>query len=228
VAQRAEANIKVVVKYWANLSEKLWLFLLGTIRDKIPVETLLRQFIDETQEIEVTRVEKTLNTVAKPLDSLPINTNPMNPNPIESLELPNQSMNQGSISPMNQGSMTSMNQGSMTSMNQGSMTSMNQGSMTSMNQGSMTSMNPSMNQMNFTQNNSNFNQPKQFDSILSNSMNFDEPQHVDSRRQSISFNPEPSILEIEPREINSEKLDGISFEDLDSSSAPVSLDFEEL
>ena len=32
----AEPNIKAVVKYWANLSEKLWLFLLGIIRDKIP------------------------------------------------------------------------------------------------------------------------------------------------------------------------------------------------
>ena len=49
---------------------------------------------------------------------------------------------------------------------------------------------------------------------------------IDSRRQSISFNPEPSILEIEPREIESDKLDGISFEDLDSN--PVNLDFEEL
>jgi hypothetical protein len=43
--------------------------IMNTIRDKIPVETLLRQFIDETQEIEVTRVEKTLNTTAKPLES---------------------------------------------------------------------------------------------------------------------------------------------------------------
>ena len=56
-----------------------------------------------------------------------------------------------------------------------------------------------------------------------NSINFDEP-----RRSSIKFNPEPSILEIEPREIDSEiKLDGISFEDLDNT-APVSLEFEEL
>ena len=36
MAQRAEPNIKAVVNYWANLSEKLWLFLLGIIRDKIP------------------------------------------------------------------------------------------------------------------------------------------------------------------------------------------------
>ena len=36
VAQMAEPNIKAVVKYWANLSEKPWLFLLGIIRDKIP------------------------------------------------------------------------------------------------------------------------------------------------------------------------------------------------
>jgi hypothetical protein len=47
--------------------------IMNTIRDKIPVETLLRQFIDETQEIEVTRVEKTLNTTAKPLE--PDNSN---------------------------------------------------------------------------------------------------------------------------------------------------------
>ena len=39
--------------------------IMNTIRDKIPVETILRQFIDETQEIEVTKVEKVVNT--KPL-----------------------------------------------------------------------------------------------------------------------------------------------------------------
>jgi hypothetical protein len=32
--------------------------IMNTIRDKIPVETILRQFIDETQEVEVTKVEK--------------------------------------------------------------------------------------------------------------------------------------------------------------------------
>jgi hypothetical protein len=32
--------------------------IMNTIRDKIPVETILRQFIDETQEIEVSKVEK--------------------------------------------------------------------------------------------------------------------------------------------------------------------------
>jgi hypothetical protein len=39
--------------------------IMNTIRDKIPVETILRQFIDETQEVEVTKVEKLLET--KPL-----------------------------------------------------------------------------------------------------------------------------------------------------------------
>jgi hypothetical protein len=83
------------------------------------------------------------------------------------------------------------------------------------------SMNPSMNSS-MNQTNSNFNQPNQFDPI--NSVNFNEQS--DSRKASISFNPEPSILEIEPREMESEKLDGISFEDLDST--PVNLEFEEL
>jgi len=51
--------------------------IMNTIRDKIPVETLLRQFIDETQEIEVVREEKVLNT-ASPLQELeiPIETKP--------------------------------------------------------------------------------------------------------------------------------------------------------
>jgi hypothetical protein len=116
-------------------------------------------------------------------------------------------MNQ--MSPMN-----SMNQMSpMNSMNQMSpMNSMNQ--MNPMNP--MNSMSP-MNQSNLNQDsNTPFDRPSSFDS-----------RSFDSRKQSISFNPEPSILEIEPREVNSDiKLDGISFEDLDS--APVNLDFEEL
>jgi hypothetical protein len=40
--------------------------IMNTIRDKIPVETILRQFIDETQEVEVSKVEKVLET--KPLE----------------------------------------------------------------------------------------------------------------------------------------------------------------
>lgn len=179
--------------------------IMNTIRDKIPVETLLRQFIDETQEIEVTRVEKTLNTVAKPLDTIPINPNPMNPinqtpmnsiNHIESLEMP---------TPMNQINLNS-----------------------NFNQTPISPISP-MNQspMNFNQINTNFNQSN-FESNdplpKINSPIFDSSS-IDSRRQSISFNPEPSILEIEPREME-DKLDGISFEDLDSN--PVNLDFEEL
>ena len=39
--------------------------IMNTIRDKIPVETILRQFIDETQEVEVTKIEKLVET--KPL-----------------------------------------------------------------------------------------------------------------------------------------------------------------
>jgi len=40
--------------------------IMNTIRDRIPVEMLLRQFIDETQEVEVTKVEKLIET--KPLE----------------------------------------------------------------------------------------------------------------------------------------------------------------
>uniref|UniRef100_A0A6C0D1F6 Uncharacterized protein n=1 Tax=viral metagenome TaxID=1070528 RepID=A0A6C0D1F6_9ZZZZ len=54
--------------------------IMNTIRDKIPVETLLRQFIDETQEVEVTRVEKTLNTTAKSLDAKPLDAKPLESN----------------------------------------------------------------------------------------------------------------------------------------------------
>ena len=36
--------------------------IMNTIRDRIPIETLLRQFIDETQEVEVTKVEKLVET----------------------------------------------------------------------------------------------------------------------------------------------------------------------
>ena len=178
--------------------------IMNTIRDKIPVETLLRQFIDETQEIEVTRVEKTLNTVAKPLDPIPINQNPMNVNnQIESLEMPTP------ISQMNLNS----NQSPMNQMNQSPMNQMNQLNQSPMNFNQINSINSNFNQPNFESNEPKMNSPS-FDPI------------IDSRRQSISFNPEPSILEIEPREIESDKLDGISFEDLDSN--PVNLDFEEL
>jgi len=36
--------------------------IMNTIRDRIPIETLLRQFIDETQEVEVSKVEKLVET----------------------------------------------------------------------------------------------------------------------------------------------------------------------
>ena len=54
--------------------------IMNTIRDRIPVETLLRQFIDETQEVEVTKVEKLVETkpfvepdTAKANDSFKVN-----------------------------------------------------------------------------------------------------------------------------------------------------------
>jgi hypothetical protein len=38
---------------------------MNTIRDRIPIETLLRQYIDETQEIETTKVEKIVERPVK-------------------------------------------------------------------------------------------------------------------------------------------------------------------
>ena len=59
---------------------------MNTIRDKIPVETILRQFIDETQEVEVTKIEKLVETkplkepvrepVLEPLLEPPVNEKP--------------------------------------------------------------------------------------------------------------------------------------------------------
>jgi hypothetical protein len=67
--------------------------IMNTIRDKIPVETLLRQFIDETQEIEVVREETVLNT-AKPLEEIPIQTKPFENQITQTV---NQTMNQNSV-----------------------------------------------------------------------------------------------------------------------------------
>jgi hypothetical protein len=39
--------------------------IMNTIRDRIPIETLLRQYIDETQEIETTKVEKIVERPVK-------------------------------------------------------------------------------------------------------------------------------------------------------------------
>jgi hypothetical protein len=52
---------------------------MNTIRDRIPVEMLLRQFIDETQEVEVTKVEKLIET--KPLEE-------PKPKPVEQKPVP--------------------------------------------------------------------------------------------------------------------------------------------
>ena len=58
--------------------------IMNTIRDRIPVEMLLRQFIDETQEVEVTKVEKLIETKPleepKPAETKPIEQKPSNNN----------------------------------------------------------------------------------------------------------------------------------------------------
>ena len=171
--------------------------IMNTIRDKIPVETLLRQFIDETQEIEVTRVEKTLNTTAKglePKNTIP-NTIPVN----QPQESPQESQSQ----------LTQMHN------------------------------RPTSNSTNPFQKDSDSFQNLNSEPQRSYQNNFVE------RKPSISFNPEPSILEIEnnssiklgnfeSNESNKSNDSGsidlesinLSFEDLDSN--PVKLDFEEL
>jgi len=77
--------------------------IMNTIRDKIPVETLLRQFIDETQEIEVTRVEKTLNTTAKSLEPTPDNS-------VSNMNVNNTTMNNMNMNNMNMDNMNFQNE----------------------------------------------------------------------------------------------------------------------
>ena len=163
--------------------------IMNTIRDKIPVETLLRQFIDETQEIEVTKVE-TLNTNMN-ANVKELNTNQDNI-PIKTNSFDTNTMSNSIISTSN---------------------------------------------INTNMNNAN----TQFDKF-NNSNNFDD------KKQSISFNPTPSILEIEnisdlnkndsfsdlnsdlDSEFSSIKIENdpvsFAFEELDST--PISLEFEEL
>ena len=166
--------------------------IMNTIRDKIPVETLLRQFIDETQEIEVTRVEKTLNTTAKPLE-------PMN----QVLQEPMQ------INPTSSTSSTT------------SPTSMFNENITQMPQGPSIQSAP-LSPMPFK----SFNESQLNSNLNSNPMPPDE-----SRKSTITFNSEPSILEIENSMNDSDEIkleeSSISFEDLDTD-IPVNLEFEEL
>jgi hypothetical protein len=48
--------------------------IMNTIRDRIPIETLLRQYIDETQEVETTKVEKIVEKPAPaPVPKIKVN-----------------------------------------------------------------------------------------------------------------------------------------------------------
>ena len=180
--------------------------IMNTIRDKIPVETLLRQFIDETQEIEVTRVEKTLNTTAKPLEPVvPVNENKFeNEVNVEKFQEPMQ----------NQFNTNSVNIRPNSNFNSNINSNFNQNA----------NFNSNFNQPQNSNLNTNFNQPQ---NANFNQNIFDEP-----RKQSIKFNSEPSILEIENNSQSDQiKIEGdldssISFEELDTN--PVNLDFEEL
>jgi Family of unknown function (DUF5764) len=55
--------------------------IMNTIRDRIPVEALLRQYIDETQEVEVKKVETIVDT--KPMEQVPPPVPPPVPEPIQ-------------------------------------------------------------------------------------------------------------------------------------------------
>jgi hypothetical protein len=177
---------------------------MNTIRDKIPVETLLRQFIDETQEIEVSRVEKTLNTTAKPLDE-PKNEI-VNQPIVQNQYLQSKPLNQfvddaesfQEINNMN----PPMNINPPINMNQIVNEPMN------MNNMNMNNINQNMNMNNMTQN-MNMNQN------INMNQNAFEP-----RKSSIKFNPEPSILEFD--NIDSD----IKIETNDSEV--LDLEFEEL
>ena len=170
--------------------------IMNTIRDKIPVETLLRQFIDETQEIEVTRVEKTLNTTAKPLEPLqePMQINQSGTMFNENIKpLP---ANAPSNGPSN---------------------------------GPFQANAPSNGQSNAPF--QAFNE-SQSNTILNARSNINSTIPDESRKSTITFNSEPSILEIENSDMNDSdeiKLEesNISFEDLDTD-IPVNLEFEEL
>jgi len=57
--------------------------IMNTIRDRIPIETLLRQYIDETQEIETVKVEKIVKQeVVEEVKPEPVKVDSIRPNPV--------------------------------------------------------------------------------------------------------------------------------------------------
>jgi len=57
--------------------------IMNTIRDRIPIETLLRQYIDETQEIETVKVEKIVKQeVVEEIKPEPVKVDSIRPNPV--------------------------------------------------------------------------------------------------------------------------------------------------
>ena len=174
--------------------------IMNTIRDKIPVETLLRQFIDETQEIEVSRVEKTLNTTAKSLDETQYNP--------------------GNISNVNRENRENRE------------TTENINIQNIQNIQNISPLKNTIEIETEPMQNSNINSMNQMIDSTMNSAN-QTVNIVESKRPSISFNPEPSILEIENNDMkfddikfdNLDDLESVSFESLDN---PIKLEFEEL
>jgi hypothetical protein len=57
--------------------------IMNTIRDRIPIETLLRQYIDETQEVETVKVEKIVKQeVVEPVRADPVREMTSRPEPV--------------------------------------------------------------------------------------------------------------------------------------------------
>lgn len=58
--------------------------IMNTIRDNIPVDSLLKQYIDETQEIDIIKKERVIKHQVKEVKPESFESNPIESNPIES------------------------------------------------------------------------------------------------------------------------------------------------
>jgi hypothetical protein len=177
--------------------------IMNTIRDRIPVEMLLRQFIDETQEVEVTKVEKLIET--KPLEE---------PKPIEQ-KAPTNTNNNMNFNDMN------INNDEMPSFFRSSKMNeppkMNE-SLNSFNEPVRNVQPPKMNEIP-----NSFNETPNFQQKISS---FNPPNKV-------GFTGNDSVLTFESTNdmvsLGDElPTNSLGIEELDMSSEPIKLEFEEL
>ena len=181
--------------------------IMNTIRDRIPVEMLLRQFIDETQEVEVTKVEKLIET--KPLEE----PRPIEPKPIEQKPATNNNMNFNDMN-INNDEMPSFFRSS--KMNEPP--KMNESS-NSFNEPPRPSFQPP--KMNESLN--SFNEPPSFQQKIPS---FNAPNKV-------GFSGNDSVLTFESTNdmvsLGDElPTNSLGIEELDMTAEPIKLDFEEL